>query len=207
MTGSGTATGAAIIGSLAAKYESSGNPGTVARTKGDLGGASYGKYQFTTNSGSAKSFVNSLKSVDPSAYKTLSANPVGSAAFDNAWKQVAATNKNFEKYQHDFAKKTYYDTAAASVLKNTGLDVNKRSSAVQAAIWSTSVQHGSGSVQRIIKAAGITPNMTDEQILRRIYAERGANNGAKYFKSSPKNIQISVANRFKKELQDALNML
>lgn len=151
--------------------------------------------------------MNSLKNIDPAAYKTLSANPVGSRAFDAAWKQVAATNKNFAQYQQDFAKKSYYDPAAQSVLKNTGLDVNKRSQAVQAAIWSTSVQHGSGSVQRIIKAAGITPSMTDEQILRRIYTERGANNGAKYFKSSPKNIQVAVANRFKNELQDALNML
>ncbi len=192
-------------GSLSSAYE--GSVGTIARTKGDIGGASYGKYQFTQNSGSAKGFVQSLKNTDPAAYKKLAAHPVGTSGFDAAWKQVAASNKNFGSYQEAYARKQYYETAAKSVLKNNGLDVNKRSKAVQEAIWSTSVQHGSGSVTRIVKAAGITPSMSDTEILKRLYAERGANNGAKYFKSSPKNIQVSVANRFKKELQDALKMV
>ncbi|MDK8193780.1 hypothetical protein QP794_27230 [Paenibacillus sp. UMB7766-LJ446] len=192
---------------MSSKYESSGNTGTVARTSGDIGGASYGIYQFTTNQGSAKGFVQSLKNTDPSAYKTLVSHPVGSLAFDNAWKQVAATNKNFGQYQHDYAKKVFYDPVAKSVLKSTGLDVNKRSPAVQAALWSTSVQHGAGGAAKVVKNAGITPMMSDKQILERLYAERGANNGAKYFKSSPAKVQSSVANRFKKELQDALNML
>ncbi|MEN1985869.1 hypothetical protein [Paenibacillus hubeiensis] len=207
LTSSGAAAGAAIIGSLASKYESSGNAGTVARTKGDHGGASYGIYQFTANQGSAKGFVQYLKNVDPSAYKTLVSHPVGSSGFDVAWKQVAASNKNFSQYQHNYAKQVFYDPTAKSVLKNTGLDVNKRSSAVQAALWSTAVQHGQGGALRVIKNAGITPMMSDQEILRRLYAERGANNGAKYFKSSSKKIQAAVADRFKRELQDALSML
>ncbi|KQY87086.1 hypothetical protein ASD24_26790 [Paenibacillus sp. Root52] len=192
---------------MAAKYESSGNAGTIARTKGDLGGASYGIYQFTTNQGSAKGFVQYLKNADPAAYKTLAAHPVGSTSFDAAWKQVAASNKNFARAQHDYAKQTFYDPIAKSVLKSTGLDVNKRSPAVQAALWSTSVQHGQGGAARVIKNAGITANMSDAEILRRLYTERGANSGAKYFKSSPRNIQLAVADRFKRELQDALGML
>ena len=209
MTHRGCSTGGSApgkpSGSLSSSYE--GSVGTVARTKGDIGGASYGKYQFTTNSGSAKGFVSSLKNTDPAAYKKLAAHPVGSFGFDAAWKQVAASNKNFGKYQEDYARNQYYAPAAKSVLTKTGLDVNKRSVAVQEAIWSTAVQHGSGSVAKIVKAAGITPAMNDTEILKRLYAERGANGGAKYFKSSPKNIQVSVANRFKSELKDALKLV
>ncbi|OMF00299.1 hypothetical protein BK124_11630 [Paenibacillus amylolyticus] len=161
----------------------------------------------TTNSGSAKAFVQSLKNIDSSAYKVLSQYTVGSAGFDAAWKQVASSNKNFGTYQHNFIQQKYYEPAAKSVLKNNGLDVNKRSTAVKDAIWSTAVQHGTGSVSKLVKAAGITPAMTDAEILRRLYAERGAGNGSKYFGGNSKAIQVSVAKRFKSELQDALNML
>jgi hypothetical protein len=195
------------LGSLSRKYESGGDPGRIARNAGDIGGASYGTYQLTTSSGSAKAFVQSLKNTAPDAYKKLVAHPVGSKAFDAAWKQVAATNKNFGDLQHSYAKSIYYDNAAKSILKNTGLDVNKRSKAVQDAIWSTAVQHGSGGVQKVVKGAGITPAMSDTEILKRIYAERGANNGMKYFKSSSASIRQGVVNRFKNELQDALKMV
>ena len=42
-----------IISSLSAKYESSGDPACVANNAGDLGGISYGKYQFASNVGRA----------------------------------------------------------------------------------------------------------------------------------------------------------
>lgn len=157
--------------------------------------------------GTPQKFVEYLKKVDPSAYKSLAGKKPGSAAFDSAWKQLAANNKNFAQYQHDFTKQQYYDPAVKSVLKNNGLDVSRRSKAVQDAIWSTAVQHGTGSVSKIVKAAGISPMTSDEEIIRRLYAERGANNGMKYFSKSSSDVRASVVKRFQKEMNDALRML
>lgn len=91
--------------------------------------------------------------------------------------------------------------------KKVGLDVNRRSQAVKDAIWSTAVQHGSGSVAKIVKNAGITPMTSDAEIIRRIYAERAADNGKKYFSSSSTAVRNSVVKRFNNEMKDALNML
>lgn len=148
-----------------------------------------------------------LKKVDSSAYKALSGKSPGSAAFDTAWKQLASGNKNFAQYQHDFTKQQYYDPAVKSVYKEVGLDVERRPQAVKDAIWSTAVQHGVGSVSKILKAAGVSPMMSDAEIIKRLYAERGANNGMKYFSKSSSNVRNSVVNRFKNEQKDALSML
>lgn len=192
---------------MSAKYESSGNPATIARTPGDIGGASYGTYQLTEKSGSAKEFVNYLKSVDKVAYNALAGKKPGTIQFDAAWKKVAANNKNFGQYQHNFIQQKYYEPAVKSLIKNNGLDVSKRSLAVQNAIWSTAVQHGAGSVSKIVKAAGISPMDSDEYILKKLYAERGAKNGMKYFSSSSTAVRNGVVKRFGNELNDALRML
>lgn len=192
---------------MSSKYESGGNAGSIARTKGDIGGASYGTYQLTTASGSAKSFVDSLKNVDKAAYIKLVGKTPGTAAFDAAWKSVAAGNPNFGTYQHDYIQQKYFDPAVSSVKKTIGLDVTKRSQAVQDAIWSTAVQHGSGSVSKILKNAGVNTIMNDAEIIRRIYAERAAGNGSKYFSSSSTAVRNSVVKRFGSEMKDALNML
>lgn len=83
----------------------------------------------------------------------------------------------------------------------------ERSPAIQDVLWSTSVQHGSGGAANIFKNAGITDNMTDAEIIVRIYRERAANDGKKYFPSSSDAVRKSVVNRFKSELADALKML
>ncbi|KUF37452.1 hypothetical protein [Lysinibacillus sp. F5] len=187
------------LGSLSAKYESSGNPGTVAHTKGDIGGASYGTYQLTTASGHAQKFANQYGG----ALKGLKA---GTAAFDKAWKAEASKNpEKFQAAQHDYAKQTHYDPAASRFQKATGIDPSKVPAAIQDMIWSIGVQHGAGGAFTIFKNAGVKSGMSWENVLKRVYNERMKVNV--YFKSSPQNIKNSVLNRFKKELNDALSML
>ena len=194
------------LGSLSAKYESRGNAGTIARTKGDSGGASYGTYQFTTNQGSAKSFVNSLSKTAPAFAKLFSGKSPGTSAFDAAWKQ-AAKDPQFETLQYNYAVQSFYQPAVKKLKNNFSLDVTKRSQAVQDAVWSTAIQHGLGGMNSVFKNAGISAAMTDKEILNRLYKERGAGNGSKYFGKNSKDVQVSVANRFKNELSDALKML
>lgn len=187
------------LGSLSAKYESNGNPGTIARTKGDIGGASYGTYQLTTASGHATKFANAYGG----ALKGLKA---GTSAFDNAWKAEAKKNpEKFKQAQHDYIKRTHYDPASNAFKSVTGIDVNKLPLGVQNMIWSIGVQHGTGGARNIFKSAGVKAGDSASTIIKKVYNERMKVNT--YFKSSPQNIKNSVYNRFKKEMQEALKQI
>ena len=184
------------LGSLSAKYESNGNPGTVARTKGDLGGASYGAYQLTTNSGHAQKFASSYGG----SLKGLKA---GTTAFDNAWKAEAKKNpEKFKQAQHDYVAQTHYQPAANAFKSVTGIDAGKMPLGVQNMIWSIGVQHGTGGARNIFKNAGVKSGDSASTIIKKVYNERMKVNI--YFKSSPQNIKNGVLNRFKNELQEAL---
>ena len=77
--------------------------------------------------------------------------------------------------------------------------------AVKDMIWSIGVQHGAGGAANIFKNAGVKAGMNPASIITNVYKERMKVD--KYFSSSPQNIKNSVLNRFRKEMQDALNML
>lgn len=187
------------LGSLSAKYESSGNAGVIARTKGDIGGASYGKYQLTTSSGHASSFAKSYGGA-------LKGKKAGTQAFDTAWKTEYKKNpKAFEKAQHNYIAQKHYQPALASAKKATGIDFSKMGNAVQNVIWSIGVQHGAGGTSSIFRNAGLKKGDSPATVIKKVYAERMKT--SKYFSSSPQSIRNSVYNRFKRELADALKML
>lgn len=124
------------------------------------------------------------------------------------WKSLASQyGQAFDQLQHAFIKQSHYDPAASRIKSATGFDASKYSLAVQNVLWSTAVQHGAGGASNIFKAAGIKQGMSDAEIIKRVYAERSANNGAKYFSKSSASIRKSVVNRFQNELKDALAML
>ena len=154
------------------------------------------------------SFLKYAQSNAPDVYSALNGKKPGSAAFDQAWRQLASSNpKKFEQVQHNFIKQSHYDPAASKIKQSTGFDAAKSSPAIQDVLWSTAVQHGSGGANTIFRAAGIKPGMSDREIIQRVYAERAANNGMKYFSKSSESIRKSVVNRFKREMQDALSQL
>jgi hypothetical protein len=194
------------LGSLSAKYESSGDIGTIANNQGDWGGKSYGKYQIATNTGTMKGFISWLKQADSSFYQALARNSAGSSGFDSTWKSLAKNYpEKFEQLQHGFIKSTHYDPVVTSLANGIGLNVNKRSGALQNVIWSLGVQHGAGGASNLVKAAGVKPGMNDRQIIDAIYRERSKVD--KYFSRSSSNIKKSVYNRFQREWKDAISML
>lgn len=198
-SGSSSGSTSGSLGALSAKYESNGNPGTIGRNKGDIGGASYGTYQLTTASGNAQKFANQYGG-------SLAGKKAGTAAFDAAWKAEAKKNpKAFEAAQHNYIEKTHYQPAANQFKKITGIDPSKQPKAIQDMIWSIGVQHGSGGAASIFKNAKISKAMTAETIVKRVYGERM--NVNKYFTSSSSGIKASVKSRFQKEMNDALSML
>lgn len=187
------------LGSLSAKYESSGNPGTIANNKGDIGGKSYGTYQLTKASGHAQKFADKYGG----ALKGLKA---GTTAFDNAWKAEAKKNpEKFKNAQHGYIASNHYQPAVNSIKKSTGIDASKFSVALQNVVWSVGVQHGAGGASNVFKNAGVKPGMSEKEIINRVYTERSKVN--KYFASSSASIKKSVANRFAQEKKQALSML
>lgn len=152
------------------------------------------------------SFLSYLRQTNPSMYGRLSGHKPGSSGFNSAWKSLANQDPNgFNAVQHNFIKKSHYSPVVSKVSGGIGLNIDARSSALQNVVWSMGVQHGSGGAYNIFKAAGITRNMSDETIIRKLYAERMKVN--KYFSRSSSGIKASVKRRFQSELDDALNML
>jgi hypothetical protein len=191
------------LGSLSAKYESSGKVGTIANNSGDWGGKSYGKYQIATNTGTMNSFMSYLKNADPGLSKALSRYKVGSSGFDTMWKSIAASDPDrFEKVQHGFIQSSHYEPAMKSIKKATGFDASKYPLVVQDVLWSTAVQHGTGGATSVFKNAGIRAGMSATEIIKRVYAERSKVD--RYFSRSSSAIKKSVYNRFQSELKDAL---
>lgn len=149
-----------------------------------------------------------MKKSYPSIYSSLAGKKPGTASFNNAWKQLASKNpKLFDQSQHDFIKRSHYDPARQKIEKNLKLQLDKYPKAVHDVLWSTAVQHGAGGAYNVFKNAGIVNGMRPEEIIKRVYNERMANNGRKYFSRSSASIRQSVVNRFKKEMNDALRML
>jgi murein DD-endopeptidase MepM/ murein hydrolase activator NlpD len=203
------------IGALSRKYETGNRgPGTVSSGAGDRGGVSYGSYQFPSYGKATDNAVtgfmeNTLKSMEPDLYKQLkNSGAVNSAGFKAKWKEIGDKYKDrFLKAQHVHTAKIDYNPAKNRVEKTTGVDFDKEPVAVQAVLWSTATQHGGGGANKVYKNAGINSKMSDTDMITKVYDERGANHGGKYFPSSSKSVQNGVYNRFQNEKKDALEML
>lgn len=184
---------------MSGTFESGNNPGAVANTKGDIGGKSYGSHQLTVNSGHAQKFATAYGG----ALKGLKA---GTAAFDKAWKAEAQKNPSkFGDAQYDYMIGKHYTPAANAFTKASGIAIGSASKALKEVVLSIGVQHGAGGAASLFNAAGIKKGMSDETVIKKLYAER--KNVDKYFKSSTQAIKNSVKNRFVKEENNALSML
>lgn len=155
-----------------------------------------------------RSFMNYLKKADPSMYQSLARYSPGTSGFDSTWKALAKNySKRFDQLQHGFIKSSHYDPAAKKIKSSIGFDASKYPVAVQNVLWSTAVQHGAGGAANVFRNAGIRQGMSPAEIIKRVYNERMAGNGTKYFSRSSSSIRQSVVNRFRNEMQDALRML
>lgn len=208
------------IGALSEKYESRGNPAIIGWDS--TGGWSYGKYQLAANTGSLNEFHNWLATAHPDLESQLAAagGPAGARAgtdaYKAAWTQVMGTAAG-SAAQSEYAGIQYYLPGVRRIKSGTGLDLELRSSTVNQMGFSTSIQHGAGGASSVFRNAletlGYPPNTptatepTDAALIRAVYAQRRAGNGARYFPSSTAAVRNSVVNRFHNEEADALRSL
>jgi hypothetical protein len=199
------------LGALSEKYESGGRgPGTVSTGIGDPGGVSYGTYQLASKIGRADEFV---KRYYPNEFVGLKG---GTPEFTARWKELATKDPSgLHANEHAYIKETHFDPQVEKLAADLGLDVAKRSRVFQDAVWSTAVQHGPRTdvittALKPLLANKAIDELTEPEILRAIYAERGRKNPdgtlARFRRVSPDWIP-GLTRRFVNELKDALTAL
>jgi len=200
---------AVTLGKLSAKYESNGKVAAVSSGIGDRGGVSYGSYQLTSKLGAADRFA---KKYYPDTLGKLKA---GTDPFTSLWKEMAAKNpETLHKHEHEYIEETHYAPQVKKIDKELKTDLKGRSPTFRDVIWSTAVQHGPNtkividSGRSLIKQDGTIAEVTDEEWIDAIYAERGRKNDAGMLAHFPTNPnQKSLSDRFKNEHKDAIAAL
>ncbi len=191
------------LGSISSKYETGGRGvSTISTGKGDYGGASYGAYQLSSKSGTLQRYLKH------SGYdKHFEGLRAGTSEFNKKWKELAANDENFGNSQHEFIKATHYDPTLAR-LNKSGIDLSKRGKAVQEAIFSTSVQYGTGKAHKLVRDSlkgKDLSTLSDADIVAAIQDRKLASVSSD-FRSSSRNIQAGVAKRIVREKADLLQL-
>ncbi len=181
-----------LLGTVSAQYESNGDPGLISGGDGDLGGASYGAYQFASTYNIPYTFAEWCVStgLNKTVGNTLLAayekdgNQLGTN-FNTAWKKIATDDKDgFLKLQRLYVKAKYYDPAVTALKTHFNLDVSLYGIAFKNAVWSRTLQHGLGSYDRetgflaIVKrvdknTAGGLNALSEEGLINAVYEESG----------------------------------
>lgn len=179
------------------------------------GGCSYGTYQIETKRGTMKDYLKYLqkhqdyqdfyhKLQQAGGYNTALA---GDAQFKNAWADLSK-DADFLQSQHNFIIDEKLNRALNKIQDIKGLDLDNRSPVIKDVLHSTATQHGQGGAPKILhNALGYdASNLSDEDIINKIYDERSNTDG--YFtNSSPEYKQNIKTDRFPKERLKALELL
>lgn len=187
------------------------NPTSFISTgKGDKGGVSYGSNQLASKEGSIQSFLKYLQTADPALYQQLA--PLAGDAqnyngqFANKWRELSADpNGALAKADRGYKIHKYYGGGLRQLDKiDPALKARFMANpALQEMLLSTSRQHGEeAGVINIFRAAGINSGMSDEEIIERVYNERGkegANGKLAHFQKSGMNMQEGLRKRFPAE--------
>ena len=190
-----------------------GNGGYISTGAGDYGGVSYGIYQFSTTTGSARDFINWTKKNDQEVYKYFKAegNPRPStAAFNRAWKKAyKELGTKFEKSQYNFASEYLIKPAYNRVKKRFGLDL-KKSRAREEYLISTAVQFGPGGICNLFKEVEnrgikLDDNMDDSELLS-IMCNHKRDTVAYHFRSSSSAVKAAARQRFIREKKELLKI-
>jgi len=201
------------VGGLSARFES-GREGVAAVGFDRTGGTSYGTHQISSKAGTMRRFIEFLDEVAPEWADRLSAaGPANTGStrgrMPEAWRSIAAEDPaRFEKLQHDFIRKEFYQPARDRILDMTGIDFERAPKAFREVLWSTSVQHGPSGAARIFgdvidRVAGDGEGVRfGKDLIRGVYSKRQTQ-----FASSTPEVRGSVKSRLAQEKQLALAML
>lgn len=204
-----------MLGSLSAKYESGGDPASVAQDPADAGGWSYGLYQFASAAGIVQDFVAWLRQ-QPQPFggygEQLAAagDSTCDEGFADTWRQIAGADAaDFGRLQDDFAATLYFDPGARNLQDWYTFDIQKRSIALQQVLFANCVQHGSRYGSEVFgDAAGLAGKelnaMDDREIIYNIYEVKITDPA--WSSGSPAD-RPALYSRWRNERRDALALL
>ena len=215
---------------LARKYESNGDPACVSSGVGDLGGISYGLYQFSSKVGVVDKFVEWLCQYPDDALanygRVLAKYKVNSDDFINQWDELGTVDPgNFGKLQDEYVQSIFYDQSAVKFAKE-GFNIDKHTNALKAVVFARAVQNGVTGCVKLFKQACTYPNLTyvddayfDGDLIGAVYDflisecdsalpdEKGVWRSNLDFCHGSKSVINALRNRFISERADALAML
>ena len=176
-----------LLGTLSAQFEAS-SPGMVSSGTGDLGGKSYGAYQFASRYDTPKAFFEWCLQQDDTYYRSVGerlqdAYYSGGAGygtnFDNTWRALNNEDSaGFLRVQRNYVRLSYYEPIVAKLEANVpGFSADNYSIALRNVLWSRAAQHGTGGaysvVTRAFAALGGFKNQPEAELIDAIYAESG----------------------------------
>ena len=191
------------LGYIAGKYETgTSDPAFISSGEGDYGGVSYGIPQFPSRGGMVKSFTNWLAEQDEELGSLFNGLTQNTTAFNDAWKKAAEISKSkFAGFQLTYSHQIDVKPLVEKCLSQLDIDFN-RSRCLQELIISTGQQYGPNT--SVIRKSGVTSDMDDETIIKKIYAYKRTTVGS-YFSGSSGGVQSSLRNhRFVDEEKDLL---
>lgn len=174
-----------LLGELASRYEG-GDAGAIVYNSGDIGGKSYGAYQFASASGGPLSFAQWCQKSENEYYRqigqTLEAAYYDGGAgygnnFDAAWKKLAEENYDgFLACQRYYVNAEYYHSIVDKIAEDVpGFDIHNYSIALRNVFLSRAIQHGTPGARQVInnafQALGGFANQPETDIIAAIYAE------------------------------------
>lgn len=182
------------------------------------GGAYYGSFRLQAST-QMQPFLDFLKRWE-NGYGARLASAGGAAAarqrhsdFVQAWQALArdpASASRFAQLQTDFVAQNSYARLAGQLAARLELDVDRRSQALRAVVFSIAVQYGPSTtlVRDALAGLGDLSRLGDEKLIRRLFEYR--DQVEKYFPGiqdrSP-NFAALVRERNRRELDDALFIL
>lgn len=169
----------ARLGDLSKTYESSGDPASVSTGSGDLGGISYGCFQFASEKGIPQDFVNwAAEQPDPLGNygrALQESGEVNSQEFIDKWRELGTVDPvGFEELQWQYCKGVYFDQGNQNLINQLDLDVTTHSEALQQVLWSHSVHYSAYYMPELFRGAleisGVSINdISDHDFIYYIY--------------------------------------
>ncbi len=174
-----------LLGQLASRYEG-GDAGAIVYNSGDIGGKSYGAYQFASAYGSPLAFALWCQKSENEYYRyigqTLEAAYYKGGAgygnnFDTTWKALAQENYDgFLACQRYYVNAEYYHSIVDKIAEDVpGFDIHNYSIALRNVFLSRAIQHGTPGARQVINnafdALGGFANQPETDIIAAIYAE------------------------------------